>query len=447
MLIIKEINTIAFLLLGDQKRFDGSEFRWSHFLLFREYKDNILLYNNLTKELISFKKSEYRANFLNYDEKTFEYLFKHYFIVKKDFNEQRIALQLRNFAKLIEEKNKKVTNAVILTTTGCNARCFYCFEAGVNPKAMTAETAEKVSEYLVEHASKDNLTFRWFGGEPLCNVSAIDKICKNLTGKIRFKSHIITNGFLFDEAIAQRAVDLWNLVFCQITLDGAHDTYNKVKNYVNPKCDPFDKVIYNIGLLLEKGVHVRIRLNLDFYNEKELYELVDFLSDKFGTNKNFSIYSNMIYEDVGYEITTRSEEENKNLLKRYLILQEYILSKNLSRRSLLSNNIVTHSCMVDSVNTVLISPEGLLGNCERHVDDGFYGSVYNNDDVKPLTEYHPYEEKCEYCPAFPSCIRLKICHPNYINCPQKYQETKLYSIKEEMISTFEQYLKKVNNDF
>ena len=96
---------------------------------------------------------------------------------------------------------------------------------------MNEDTAEAVAKFIIKSYNGKKVSIQWFGGEPLCNISAIDKICTYLTEhKISYKSTMTTNGYLFDNEVVKKSVDVWNLQSVQITLDGLAETYNKVKN-------------------------------------------------------------------------------------------------------------------------------------------------------------------------------------------------------------------------
>jgi len=60
-----------------------------------------------------------------------------------------------------------ITSYTILPTTGCNARCYYCFEHGSKVMTMTRETAGEVVRFITEHCGpKKTVAIMWFGGEP-----------------------------------------------------------------------------------------------------------------------------------------------------------------------------------------------------------------------------------------------------------------------------------------
>lgn len=423
-------------IIGKQNFNPKKEYRLLNFCIFEE--KNLLLYNNLTKELLALSKLE--NNLLknineNLNHKLIQHLISGWFIVPNDFDDVKFCEQIRNLAKVINS-DTKLNSYDIFTTTACNARCFYCFEANTRPISMTTETADAVADYIIKNSHSGKNYIRWFGGEPLCNTKVIDIICKKLIGNnIEFVSHMTTNGYLFDEKLLNN-VDKWKLKRVQITLDGMTETYNRVKNYVYNDPNPFERVIKNIGLLLNKNIMVVVRLNMDLYNEKELYDVVNYLYKLYGQNKKFYIYAKALFENVGFVKTQHDDLEKTLLNQKFLNLQNYISNIGCDLKYMLNNDIKTNQCMADSKRAVMISPEGNLGRCEHHPDDDFYGSVFNNEPRKPWDEYHPYLDKCSKCPAYPSCIRLKNCPTRNSECDEFKQQLRINNIINAMLYTY-----------
>lgn len=62
---------------------------------------------------------------------------------------------------------------------------------------------------------------------------------------------------------------------------------------------PYQVVLANIQRLLDAGVAVLIRLNMDEHNADNLMELADELHEQFGENKKLTVYSHVLYEFLG----------------------------------------------------------------------------------------------------------------------------------------------------
>lgn len=156
--------------------------------------------------------------------------------------------------------NEKVKHFRIWTTSGCNARCYYCFENGMPNITMSTATADAIIQYIENLLQQDDrLEIEWFGGEPLLNWRIIDYISERLINicnskKCTYQSSMISNGSLITASIVAKMKSTWKLSAIQITLDGYGDTYDSAKNYINSKVHNFEKVITNIKELAEEGV-------------------------------------------------------------------------------------------------------------------------------------------------------------------------------------------------
>ena len=132
---------------------------------------------------------------------------------------------------------------------------------------------------------------------------------------------MISNGLLFDSDTIEKSYSCWNLKQVQITLDGLENTYNRVKNYSSILAlNPFRTVINGIEQLLQRGLTVQIRLNIDYYNRTELFELSDYLIDRFKRYKGFSIYSAPLFEECLGTTHHRSDYERQSVYEAHFLL-------------------------------------------------------------------------------------------------------------------------------
>lgn len=448
MKIIIEQAKLIKLTLGNQEIDNSKNYRLLKFCVYIDYKDVILLYNNLTKEFLLLESAEYEkiiSGQFSSGDSLIDCLISKWFLVPEDNDDMKLSQQITSLARCFCT-DKAITTYDILTTTACNARCFYCYEAGVNKVSMTTETAHKVGEYITANCAGKKVSIKWFGGEPLCNVSAINIISEDLRkNNVAYTSNMTTNGYLFNHELIKAANELWNLRYVQITLDGTKDTYNKVKNYISADSDPFSHVIENIGKLLKNDIAVRVRLNMDNYNEHDLYELVDYLNEAYGAEKKFSVYAHLIFNAAGYIGKERTNSELKDLGNRFLKLEDYIFNLGLSGNYSLKKDIKINHCMADSINAAMITPEGKLGRCEHHIADDFYGDIFETKVRLPWTEYRKPEEKCAECPVFPTCLRLVKCDPDETHCFDYKQRQELDILKRAIINEYEKFLKRVQS--
>ena len=417
-------------MIGPQKRTDGQHYRLMTYVVQQPIDDGVLLYNTLTCSLVLLTPDE-AADITMQQE-----LIDRWFLVPQEHDDQKLCRQVRQMAALLKPAAKAITGYTILTTTGCNARCFYCYEKGTKPVTMTAETADKVVRYIVKHRGDEKVKISWFGGEPLVNAKVIDQICTELREQgVPFRSSMISNGYLFDADMVQRAKDLWQLQQVQITLDGTAQTYNRVKDYVYRGVNAFERVLQNIALLTAAGIQVNIRLNVDKHNIGEMAELVELLHQRFGTNEHLSVYSYGLYRE-------RTPEENAELFVQRMKLQQQIVAFGYEQKRRLLKDIKLNRCTADDDGGVVITPDGSLSKCEHYIDRELFGHIDSEDRdeaiLRKFKERPADIEACATCPYYPQCNRLVMC-PGDFGCTPEYQQECLYQTKERMKYEYERY--------
>lgn len=193
-------------IVGRQKRADGQRYRLMTYVVQQPVADGLLLYNTLTCSLLLLTPNE-AADITGLQE-----LIDRWFLVPEEHDDRKLRRQVRQMAALLSPATKAINTYTILPTSGCNARCFYCYEQGTKPVSMTAEMASRVVRYIVAHRGNGKVTLKWFGGEPLVNAKVIDQICTELSQRgVPFRSEMISNGYLMDADKVQRAKALWQL--------------------------------------------------------------------------------------------------------------------------------------------------------------------------------------------------------------------------------------------
>lgn len=392
--------------LGKQKYDESVEYHPGRFCITLQVPEGTLFYSTLTKEMVLLEEGEETVS------QVFKYLVEHWFYVPLEFNEDSLVAPVRQTARLLAERQGKQTTFVILTTTACNARCYYCYEAGRPQSRMSRETADRTIDYIKTHGTS-KVSIQWFGGEPLYNVAAIDYISSQLKAVgISYTSRMISNGYLFDRDMIARAVELWHLKKIQITLDGTEDVYNKTKRYVETDGDsPFKRVIRNISLLLDAGVVVDLRMNVGKHNFKDLVQLVDNLEENIGKRKGFVPYAAPLFQYV----------EDTEVLQNAAQLQRKcyglagtgpIGSKSYNTYRKRFRRVSFNQCMADFANCILVSPEGNLGRCEHYYHDPvgtLENGVTDREKYDKWNEMLPSLPECAKCPIVPDCVRLSHC--------------------------------------
>ena len=410
-IILEPVKNIA--LLWQRPKPTQAVYRPMKFLLKAEVEDGLLLYNVVTSEMVLLDgtdKSLFDENDKKYHPDMDELIARH-FLVPIDFDENRSVRQLRALIKKLNPP-KRMTGFTILPTTECNARCYYCFESDHPRCTMTDQIVADTVDYISEKCKGEPVEISWFGGEPLVGAKQISQICKGLREKeINFRSSIVSNAYLFDENLIQTAKEEWNLRNAQVTLDGTEKIYNESKAYVQPRENPYHRVMRNVGTLLDKGIHVSIRLNVTSKNTADLTELIDELSIRFGGRKGFTCYSHSVYEDVGFEPVSYDGDTRKWVDKQTSVLDARLRDKDFLGSLAKLPSLSTVNCMADSDNSILIYPDGTIGKCENRSSLEGVGDIYSGIDEVLAARYKEtrYFSDCDSCPLLPNCINLLIC--------------------------------------
>ena len=217
------------------------KYRLSYYIYLYEENNMYLIQNTMTNEIMELSSSEWSAvKDLCSEPQDYDYLEQNgiielaekRYIVETDYNELKQYQQVVFLLKTMSGEKKGISSYTILPTTGCNARCVYCYEEGFAIKNMTPETADRVVSYICETRQEDQIRLHWFGGEPLSKPSIIRQICTQLNERgVPFKSTMVTNASLITKELAHEAKELWNLKKVQVSLDGVKSDYSIRKNY------------------------------------------------------------------------------------------------------------------------------------------------------------------------------------------------------------------------
>lgn len=447
ILMLPNVEILA--ILSEQPIFKQKKYRLMNHILIDDIDGGKLMFNSLTRCMIHLSYDEYFRMFDDFKE--FEFLYRFYFLVPEDFNDMEVIDKVREHFKIHVDDVylDSPQHFTILTTTKCNARCFYCYEKNSKKKKhMDEETAEKVANYIMKVADKDSpIGLSWFGGEPLYNMKAIDIITSMLqTNGYTYFSNFTSNAYLFDEKIINKTKYAWNTKSVQITLDGTEQIYNKTKNYIyKDSISPYKKVLNNIALLLNEGIQVTVRMNIDKHNAENLKGLVWDCFKRFKNHSKFVMYAYPIFEIEGYE---RTEDEKDEIFAKLEELENILKEVGYFTGDNIMYNIRYFQCMADKGDSVTISPNGDLGTCEHYIDSDFWGHIDNpqEKDYSILNGWREYEkpwEGCQDCPIYGSCLRPVKCE-EMRKCDKRYKKWFIRKAKQGMLL---QYQQMVNNTY
>ena len=412
MEVICQANPRIFQMLKKFNR-TGENYRLLKYCVHTRTDDGILLLNLLTREMLLLSESEFEYK------KDNAYLKEHMFLVPEVCNEREYADFVKWMMATMQKQSKNITHYTIFPTTDCNARCFYCFELGRSRIPMSEETAKKTAAYIKAHCGGNEVGIKWFGGEPLYNLAAIDTISDELARSgITFKAHMVSNGYLFDEELVRKAVEKWHVTRVQITLDGTERVYNKIKAYIYKEGNPYRRVLHNIRLLLDAGISVQIRLNLDLHNADDLLMLVDEIGEQFQDRKGLYVYAHHLFSANSPMAMMHSDEEWDKRDAAMRKLENKMDAWHLSPQRGVAKSLKRNNCMADSDSSVTILPDGNIGVCEHFSENEFIGHLDKEDFDSAVVA--SWKEKIEEIPAcadcfyYPECTKLKKCVSNSV---------------------------------
>lgn len=417
-------------ICGYQKFDPYEEYRPTTCCVRVQCDDGILLYHTLTGALYLLENED------ELSQNREEFVINR-FLVPRSFDEKKYVSEVKKILSLLRPRCDKVTSFTILTTTDCNARCYYCYELNSRRLTMDDTVASDTADYIKKVSAGDNVSITWFGGEPLYNSRAIDVITSRLHKLgVEFTSRIITNAYLFDVDTVHRAVENWHLKSAQITIDGTKERYQKTKAYIYHDNNAYERVLSNIDSLLENGIKVAVRLNMNRENADDLITLSDQLSERFAGRKGLTVYPILLKEFVG---SVNAFENDREASERIMELRRLLLEKGFLHTTPLVREITFQRCMADNDACEVILPDGSIGKCEHFSESEIIGSIYSDSRDSALIESwkeQVFDPFCDRCPLLPRCLELKKCAWSKGGCSERVRLLRTEKLKGQILSAY-----------
>lgn len=396
--------------------------RLSRWVYFCREEDSILLRSSLSKQVYQLNPDEWdsvcRGDLSSH---AVEELAENRFLVEEGFDDLAQYAMVIAVLKNLEKKKPGANAFTILPTTGCNARCVYCYQQGIPVRTMTPEVAEKTIEYICVVKREGPVKLHWFGGEPLCAPEIISGICRGLQERnVEFTSSITTNGSLFTPELVREAVALWHLERAQVSMDGAREDYEARKRYVRPDLYNYDVVMNHIRMLAEAGVKVAIRCNCDLNSMPGVYGFIDECAVRFLDTGNVHLVPALLKQDM------RESGTDFAVYAGQSALAEYAARAGFPQKDILSSSLATYRCMADSGGRHrIIDPLGGLHVCEDRVGGVPLGSIFDKaQPAWPTCPLTPAKE-CQTCCFLPDCTAY-----NRNGCPLCPADCKVLTERE-----------------
>ncbi len=440
-------------LVGRRMSTPRGALRLSTHVLVECVEEGTLLYHTLTGEMVLLEGAECGGlespDVDNIDPAVREELLAKRFLVPLQTDDARYADEVLSVVRLMARPSRGITGFTIFTTTECNARCFYCYEQGRRLVSMTDEVAHAAASYIERSCAAERVSLHWFGGEPLCNVRVIELVTSDLAhAGIDFRSRMTSNSLLFDEGLVRKAVRDWHLRSVQVTIDGTREVYERTKAYVGTDdiASPFERVLRNVGLLLDAGVRVEVRLNLHPRNVDDLCNLAIELAERFGGVEGFNVYAAMLRNDDG----PMGFADQKEAVAAYARLRAELRNRGLRHKRGLGNFTPLNQCMADSDSCNTIMPDGRLGLCQHYSESHAIGDVWegirDTDAVSAWKERIASAEECADCAFYPRCRMLKNCPYMKRGCSLLDRSILAFDLRDAMLTSYERYCAEADAD-
>ena len=229
---------------------------------------------------------------------TADLLEKRGYITSRTENEEYQYVE--RLAKTLHKKVQMLpASFTFVVSYGCNFRCPYCFETNKGKNIVfTHEMVDKAFHAINEIQPEERLRskiFTLYGGEPFLkeNKEIVEYILSK--GKIlNVKFKVVTNGYDLDAYEDLLSPDIISNL--QITVDGLKDIHDK-KRIHKDGFTTFDKIISNIGIVLQKGVFVTVRINTDRSNLMDIPKLERMLKDLYPQHVDkFKVHSAILHD-------------------------------------------------------------------------------------------------------------------------------------------------------
>ena len=281
-----------------QNNYD-TNYKLSNYIVKKECGNEIVLLHTITWSIYALTKEEFDNILTN------ETLRRTKVVVPESLDELEVAhkVYLDRLTPTGLPTLEGINDFTVLTTTSCNARCFYCYEKDLGKKqTMTLDTAEDVLQLIlrIRDINNPNLNIQWFGGEPLLNKRVIEYITDRLYElNVPFSTSMITNGFLLDEETVKK-FNYWKIRMVQLTFDGLEEEYNEIKNFIYSDVDAYLTLINNIHNLL-KYTTARIVVKFNATNENifKIYDYIKYLQEEYSCHEN--------HHQIHYAVSTLFE--------------------------------------------------------------------------------------------------------------------------------------------
>lgn len=169
----------------------------------------------------------------------------------------------------------------IVVTDRCNMKCSYCFvDTNTGARDITLDEIEEGFELLIDlRGTRRELTYQWFGGEPLLRqdlLFAADRIAREKASALGLSTRptVVTNGTVLNERLLEHFAEYSYGV--GISLDGPPEINRLERRLLSGKAT--ERFIEkNIRRLLDFGIHVGVNVTPTAGNCHRIRETIEYV--------------------------------------------------------------------------------------------------------------------------------------------------------------------------
>ena len=188
----------------------------------------------------------------------------------------------------------KTLEITLILDLKCNMKCVYCYEAALNKENEQTKLDKKhIIDFISMQWEKGNyelLRINILGGEPIMphNIEYLNKLVNEIHQiGIPVSIIITTNGLTISEYV--ESITSWKVKQIQVTLDGVEGIHN-LRRIPCERRNGFRDIITGISMLIEKGIFVNIRVNVDKNNAAGLPDLARYFISQSWQKSFYSVY-------------------------------------------------------------------------------------------------------------------------------------------------------------
>lgn len=319
------------------------------------------------------------------------------------------------YAGLLCEMKGIIMILSIWVTNNCNMQCDYCYEKNKGNSNMDISYIKAIINFIDKvypQADSANLFIKFFGGEPLLNLSFIKEFIKTMHGIkgnygiIRYS--ITTNGTLLNREV----IDYLNRnqIECSISIDGYPDIHNLHRKMKNGN-GSWDYIEDNLEYALNTIQSLSARITYSSTTVQSLYDSVLFLVKR--GFKNINLFPDFFDQDW-------DDQSLESLKQQYFKIKEYNKCNrdvNISTGNYANNLSKGYIGCGGGFNTYSISVTGDIYPCTYSIDYAQFrlGSIFDIDNYKVVKHITDHDKRgdCKGCKYFYICQSGRCIYLNY----------------------------------